>query len=96
MRSCRWWKPIPPDRGPQIGDYRRELVRFGHPPLPGEDLIPDNKRTDVLVALGVERMQLTRYGDFGARIEAMQNYNRNFSDNVANLNIHLTARLRSW
>lgn len=41
-------------------------------------------------------MQLTRYGDFGARIEAMQNYNRNFSDNVANLNIHLTARLRSW
>ena len=80
----------------QMGDYRKELVRFGHPSLPGEDLIPDHKRTDVLVALGVERMQLTRYGDFGARIEAMQNYNRNFSDNVANFNIHLTARLRSW
>lgn len=81
----------------QSGDYRNQLKRFGeYTPFPGEEDIPASKRTDVLVGIGVERMQLTRYGDFGAKMEVMQNYNRNYADNVANINFQLIARLRSW
>lgn len=81
----------------QAGDYR-DLLRLepGVPTFPGKDSIPAEKRTDVIVALGLERLQFTRYGDFGATITVMQNYNRNFSDNIANLNVQLMARLRAW
>jgi len=37
-----------------------------------------------------------RYGrilDFGGRVEAMDDLNRNFSRDVANLNLQLTVRL---
>jgi hypothetical protein len=46
--------------------------------------------------MGVERMQFTRFFDFGAKLEAMENYNRNFSSNVANLNLQLMGRVRAW
>ena len=81
----------------QIGNYLDELKPLGVPELfPGEDEVPADKRTDVIVALGAQRMAFTRYGEFGAKIEVMQNYNRNFSSNVANLNLQLLARLRAW
>ena len=81
----------------QIGDYRGLLLRLGEAdPIPGESEIPDDKKTDVLVALGFERMQFTRFGEIGGRLEVMQNYNRNYSDNVANLNLQILARLRAW
>lgn len=81
----------------QIGNYRDQLLTLGETePLPGEENIPDSKKTDVIVGLGFDRMQFTRYGDFGAKLELMQNYNRNFAENVANLNLQLMARLRAF
>jgi hypothetical protein len=81
----------------QIGDYRERLIELVEAdPLPGESEIPDHRKTDVLVALGFERMQFTRYGEIGGRLEMMQNYNRNYSENVANVNLQLMARLRAW
>ena len=81
----------------QIGNYRDQLLTLGETePLPGEENIPDSRKTDVIVGVGVDRMQFTRYGDFGAKLELMQNYNRNFADNVVNLNLQLMARLRAF
>ena len=81
----------------QLGNYRDQLLTLGEAEtIPGEDDIPASKRTDVIVSLGFERMQFTRYGDLGARLEVMQNYNRNYAENVPNLNLQLLARLRAW
>lgn len=81
----------------QAGDYLGAILSNGdYDPLPpGLQIVP-GKETDVIVAFGLERMQFTRYADFGAKVEAMQNYNRNFSDDVANLSIQLMARIRRW
>ncbi|MEO7647626.1 MAG: hypothetical protein ABIV11_05245 [Gemmatimonadaceae bacterium] len=56
----------------------------------------DPRSTDVIMATGVERMRFGKHVDFGAKVEAMQNFNRNFSRNVPNLNLQLTARLKPW
>ena len=81
----------------QLGNYRDQLLTLGEAEtIPGEEDIPASKRTDVIVSLGFERMQFTRYGDVGARLEVMQNYNRNYAENVPNLNLQLLARLRAW
>jgi hypothetical protein len=52
--------------------------------------------SDVIVAAGIERMWLGRRADIGAGAEAMQDFNRNFSKDVPNLNLQLTARLHPW
>ena len=81
----------------QIGNYRDLLLTLGETePIPGEENIPDDRKTDVIVALGVERMQFMRFGEIGAKLEVMQNYNRNYADNVFNANLQLLARLRAW
>lgn len=81
----------------QIGNYRDQLRTLGETePLPGEENIPDSKKTDVVVGLGVDRMQFSRYGDFGAKLELMQNYNRNFADDVVNVNLQLMGRIRAF
>lgn len=49
--------------------------------------------SDVLVAAAFERLRYGRFVDFGGRIEAMDELNRNFSRDVRNLNLQLTARL---
>jgi hypothetical protein len=54
------------------------------------------RSSDVIVAAGIERMTLGRRLDFGAGAEAMQDLNRNFSKDVPNLNLRLTARLHPW
>jgi len=48
--------------------------------------------SDVLVAAGLERMRYGRIVDLGAKIEGMDELNRNFVRDVANLNLQLTAR----
>jgi hypothetical protein len=58
--------------------------------------IVDPRGTDVIVAAGLERMRLGQRADFGARVEAMQDFNRNFSKDAPNLNLQLSARLHPW
>lgn len=55
--------------------------------------VTDPRGTDVIVASGLERTQFGRYADLGARVEFMQDFNRNFEKDVPNLNLQLTARL---
>jgi hypothetical protein len=52
--------------------------------------------SDVIVSAGAERMRFGRRVDFGAKAELMEDFNRNFSKNVPNLNLQVTARLHSW
>jgi hypothetical protein len=49
--------------------------------------------SDVLLAAGFERMRYGSVVDLGAKIEAMDELNRNFVRDVGNLNLQLTARL---
>jgi hypothetical protein len=51
--------------------------------------------SDVTISLGAERMRFGRRLDFGGKVELMEDYNHNFSKNVPNLNLELTARLHS-
>jgi hypothetical protein len=51
--------------------------------------------SDVTISAGAERMRFGRRVDFGAKVELMEDYNHNFSKNVPNLNLELTARLHS-
>src|SRR6266550_4998471 len=43
--------------------------------------------SDVLIAAELERMRFGRYADFGAKIGVMQDFNRNFSKDIPNLNL---------
>jgi hypothetical protein len=58
--------------------------------------IVDPQSSDVIVVAGLERMRLGRRADFGGKVEAMQGFNRNFSKDVPNLNLQLSARLHPW
>jgi hypothetical protein len=49
--------------------------------------------SDVLIATGFERMRYGSVVDLGAKIEVMDELNRNFARDVGNLNLQLTARL---
>ena len=81
----------------QAGNYLDAIKTNGdYNPLPPGFDVPLNRETDVIIALGVERMQFTKYADFGAKLEAMQNYNRNFTQDAANLNLQVMARVRRW
>lgn len=56
--------------------------------------IVDPRANDVIVAAGFERMRYGRHLDLGGKLEAMDDLNRNFSRDVGNLHLQLTARLR--
>ena len=56
----------------------------------------DPRGNDVIVAAGLERAWEGRRADIGAKIEAMENYNRNFAKDVPNLNLQFTTRLHPW
>ncbi|MEX2110697.1 MAG: hypothetical protein WD802_08855 [Gemmatimonadaceae bacterium] len=71
----------------------RRIVRNQRGDYPETETV-DPKGSDVIVAAGIERMRFGQRIDIGAKFEVMQNLNRNFSHDVANLNIELTARLR--
>ncbi len=55
--------------------------------------VVDPRSSDVIIAGGLERMRFGQRLDVGAKLEAMQDFNRNFSADVPNLNLQLTARL---
>ncbi len=56
--------------------------------------VVDPRSSDVIIAAGLERMRFGRRIDVGAKVEAMQDFNRNFAKDVPNLNLQLTGRLR--
>jgi hypothetical protein len=56
----------------------------------------DPRSSDVIVAAGLERMRFGRRADIGAKVEAMQDFNRNFSRDVPNLNLQITTQLHPW
>jgi hypothetical protein len=56
----------------------------------------NSRASDVIVAAEVERMRFGRRADLNAKIGVMQDFNRNFSKDAANLNLQLSARLHSW
>jgi hypothetical protein len=58
--------------------------------------IVDPHGSDVIVAAGLEQMRFGRLVDVGGKVEAMQDFNRNFSKDVPNLNLQLSARLHPW
>jgi len=73
----------------------RRIVRDqrGNYPVTG---VVDPRGSDVIVAAGLERMRFGRVVDLGAKVEVMDDLNRDFSRDVANLNLQLTARLHPW
>jgi len=52
-------------------------------------------RSDVTISAGAERLRFGRRLDFGTKVELMEDFNHNFSKDVPNLNVQLTARLHS-
>lgn len=58
--------------------------------------VVDPRGSDVIVAAGLERMRFWSRADLGAKVEAMQDFNRNFSRDVPNLNLQITTRLHPW
>jgi hypothetical protein len=73
----------------------RRIVRNDAGDYPGNGIV-NPRSSDVLIALGAERMRFGRTADYGLKIEAMNELNRNFSQDVPNLNLQLTARLHPW
>lgn len=73
----------------------RRIVRAQRGDFPTTGAV-DSRGSDVIFAAGFERMRFGRRVDLGWRIEAMQDFNRNFSKDVPNLNMQLTARLHPW
>jgi hypothetical protein len=51
--------------------------------------------SDVTISAGAERMRFGKRFDLGTKIEMMEDFNRNFSRDVPNLNLQVTARLHS-
>ncbi|MGH9418624.1 MAG: hypothetical protein ACRD3J_01515, partial [Thermoanaerobaculia bacterium] len=70
----------------------RRIVR--DEPSPGFRTVT-RANSDVTISLGAERMRFGRRLDFGGKVELMEDYNRNFTKDVPNLNLQLTARLHS-
>jgi hypothetical protein len=52
----------------------------------------DPRASDVIMSYGAERMRFGTKVDVGAKLEVMEDYNRNFARDVPNLNLQLTAR----
>jgi len=73
----------------------RRIVRDQQGDFVGTGVI-NPRGSDIIVAAGLERMRFGRRADIGAKVEAMQDFNRNFSKDVPNLNLQLNARLHPW
>ena len=54
--------------------------------------IADSRASDVIIAAGLERTRFGRLVDLKAKLEAMQDFNRNFSRDVPNLSLQVAAR----
>jgi hypothetical protein len=75
--------------------FLRRIVRDQRGDYAGTGLV-EPRTSDVIVSAGLQRMRFGRYSDFGWKVEAMQDFNHNFSKDVPNLNLQLTARLHAW
>jgi hypothetical protein len=75
--------------------FFRRIVRAQVGDFVGTGIV-NPRGSDVVIAGELERMQFGRIADFGAKLGVMQDYNRNFSKDVPNLNLQLTARLHPW
>ena len=80
--------------GPNHCDLPR-IVRDQRGDYVGTGVI-DPRSSDIIVAAGFERMRFGQRMDIGVKAEAMQDFNRNFSKDVPNLNLQLNARLHPW
>jgi hypothetical protein len=56
--------------------------------------IVDAQGNDVILAVGFERTRYGQHLDLGGKVEAMNDFDRNFSRDIANLSLQLMARLR--
>lgn len=63
---------------------------------PVKSIAADSSNSDVIVSTGIERTRMGERIDVGAKIELMQNFNRNFSKDRPNLNLQLMVRLKAW
>ena len=57
--------------------------------------VEEPQGSDVIVALGVEQFRYGPHVDVGGRIEVMDDLNRDFANDVGNLNLQLTLRLHA-
>ncbi len=73
----------------------RRIVRDQRGDYVGTGVL-DPRPSDVIVAAGLERMRFGRRFDIGLKAEAMQDFNRNFSKDLPNLNLQLNARVHPW
>jgi hypothetical protein len=55
--------------------------------------ISNPKGSDVVVAIGAERMRYGDLFDLGGKLQIMDDFNRNFTRDIGNLNLVLTVRL---
>jgi hypothetical protein len=75
--------------------FLRRIVRGQVNDYVGDGIV-NPRGVDVIIAGELERMRFGRRADWGAKIGVMQDFNRNFSRDAANLNLQLTARLHPW
>jgi hypothetical protein len=75
--------------------YLRRIVRSERGDYVANAMV-DPRGSDVIVAGEAERMRFGRLADVGVKAGIMQNYNRNYTKDVANLNVQVTARVHPW
>jgi len=80
----------------QAGNYLGLIKTFPVKPPPLNPEVINPKGSDVIVALGLEKMRFGNRLDMGARLEAMENYNRNFSSNLGNMSFQVFARIHPF
>jgi hypothetical protein len=80
----------------QSGNYLGLIKTFPVQPPPPNPEIINPKGSDVIVAIGVEKMRFGKWLDLGAKVEAMENYNRNFSSNLGNVSLQLFTRIHPF
>jgi hypothetical protein len=73
----------------------RRIVRDQRGDFFGTGLV-NPRGSDVLIAAEIERLRFGRRADIGAKLVVMQDFNRNFEKDAANVNLQLTARLHPW
>ena len=74
--------------------FRR--IVHGQQGVYGNTGVVTGRSPDVIVAAAVERTRMRRTVDYGARMEVMQNFNRDFSGDAPNLSLQLLVRLKRW
>jgi hypothetical protein len=77
----------------RTGASFRRIVRDQRGEFPSTGVV-DPRGSDVIIGVGFERARISERLEIGGKVEVMQNYNRNFTRDVANLNLQLGVKLR--